>query len=105
MSFRLERLPALARIQVRNTGAPIPPEHLPHIFDRFYRADSARTASDGPGGSGLGLAIAKAITEQHRGRLCAESSPAGTVFTVTLPLPGKPQSGGKNHRACQRSEA
>lgn len=105
VSFRLERLPALARIQVRNTGAPIPPEHLPHIFDRFYRADSVRTASDGPGGSGLGLAIAKAITEQHRGRLCAESSPAGTVFTVTLPLPGKPQSGGKNHRACQRSEA
>lgn len=72
------------RLTVQNTGDPIPPEHLPHLFERFYRADAARDRSQG--GYGLGLAIAKAIVEHHRGKISATSSAnAGTQFTVLLP--------------------
>lgn len=74
-----------ARLTVRNTGAPIAPEDLPHVFDRFYRADKARTS--GAGGHGLGLAIARAIAEEHRGTLTvASTQEAGTTFTATLPI-------------------
>ena len=74
-----------AKLAVRNTGAPISPEDLPHVFDRFYRADKARTG--GAGGHGLGLAIARAIAEEHGGTLTVASTQAeGTVFTATLPL-------------------
>ena len=72
------------RLTVRNTGEPIPPEHLPHLFERFYRADAARDRAQG--GYGLGLAIAKAITEHHRGKISVtSSSESGTIFTVILP--------------------
>lgn len=72
------------RLAVRNTGLPIPAEHLPHLFERFYRADAARDRTQG--GYGLGLAIAKAIVEHHRGKISvASSAEAGTVFTVFLP--------------------
>ena len=72
------------RLAVRNTGQPIPPEHLPHLFERFYRADAARDRNQG--GYGLGLAIAKAITEHHRGKISVSSSVGtGTIFTVLLP--------------------
>ena len=72
------------RLTVRNTGTPIPAEHLPHLFERFYRADAARDRSQG--GYGLGLAIAKAITEHHRGKITVSSSvETGTIFTVLLP--------------------
>ena len=81
----LSRLGKQAKLAVRNTGAPISPEDLPHVFDRFYRADKARTG--GAGGHGLGLAIARAIAEEHGGTLTASSTQAeGTVFTATLPL-------------------
>lgn len=81
----LSRSGKQARLQVRNTGAPISPEDLPHVFDRFYRADKARTG--GAGGHGLGLAIARAIAEEHGGTLTASSTQAeGTAFTATLPL-------------------
>lgn len=71
--------------RVRNTGAPIAAEDLPHVFDRFYRADKARTS--GKGGYGLGLSIAQTIARDHGGDISAESSASdGTVFTVTLPL-------------------
>ena len=74
-----------AKLTVRNTGAPIAPEDLPHVFDRFYRADKARTS--GAGGHGLGLAIARAIAEEHRGTLTvASTQEAGTTFTATLPI-------------------
>ncbi len=70
---------------VRNTGTPISPEDLPHVFDRFYRADKARTS--GTGGHGLGLAIAHAIAEEHGGSLTvASTQEAGTTFTAVLPL-------------------
>ena len=81
----LSRVGKQAKLEVRNTGAPISPEDLPHVFDRFYRADKARTG--GAGGHGLGLAIARAIAEEHGGTLTASSTQAeGTAFTATLPL-------------------
>lgn len=81
----LSRAGKQAKLEVRNTGAPISPEDLPHVFDRFYRADKARTG--GVGGHGLGLAIARAIAEEHGGTLTASSTQAeGTAFTATLPL-------------------
>jgi signal transduction histidine kinase len=70
------------RLRVRDTGTGVPPEHLPHIFDRFYKADPSRAAT----GSGLGLSIVKAIVERHGGRVTAEGSLGeGTVFEITLP--------------------
>jgi two-component system, OmpR family, sensor kinase len=69
-------------IAVRDTGQGIAPEDLPHIFDRFYRADQARAA----GGAGLGLSIAGWIVGEHGGQIRVQSLPgAGSVFTVTLP--------------------
>jgi heavy metal sensor kinase len=69
---------------VRDTGRGIPPDDLPHIFDRFYRADRARSRQEG--GAGLGLAIVQAIVQAHSGRVDAEStSEAGTTIRVTLP--------------------
>ena len=74
-----------AVLSVKNTGPAIPPEHLPHLFERFYRADSSRSREQG--GYGLGLAIAQAVTRAHRGDISVVSdSVHGTVFTVTLPV-------------------
>jgi two-component system OmpR family sensor kinase len=71
-------------IQVSDTGMGIAPEAVPHLFERFYRADRARSRQDG--GFGLGLAIVKWIAESHRGAVGLASQPgAGTTFTVTLP--------------------
>lgn len=76
-----------ARLAVNNTGAVIDPEDLPHLFDRFYRADKTRTPSKG--GFGLGLSIAQSIVDQHKGTIAVESDEQhGTTFTVTLPLDG-----------------
>lgn len=70
--------------QVTNTGPGIAAEHLPHIFDRFYRADRARTGSTGR--AGLGLAISQAIVRAHDGVIEARSQPGeGAAFTVRLP--------------------
>ena len=69
-------------IEVRDTGPGIPPDVLAHIFERFYRADTARTG----GGAGLGLAIAKTLVEAQGGAISVESEPgAGSVFAVSLP--------------------
>ncbi len=69
-------------LRVADTGSGIPPEHVPHIFDRFYKADPSRSAS----GSGLGLSIVRAIVERHGGKVSARSEPgAGTTFEITLP--------------------
>lgn len=76
-----------AVLSVANTGTPIPPEDLPHVFDRFYRSDKARTRDGQPGGRGLGLAIAHEIVCEHAGTIDVTSSAqAGTTFTVRLPL-------------------
>ncbi|WP_322800712.1 sensor histidine kinase [Thermoflexus sp.] len=72
------------RVSVRDTGIGIAPEDLPHVFDRFYRAERSRSRADG--GSGLGLAIARHLIEAHGGRIGVESTPGeGTCFFFTLP--------------------
>ena len=70
-------------ISFRNHCDPIPTERLGRLFEKFYRADSARMSASG--GSGLGLAIAKQLTELHGGSIKAESNDSYTEFTVTLP--------------------
>lgn len=76
------REPETVTVTVINYGNPIPPEDLPRLFDRFYRADPARTSSSG--GSGLGLAIAKSIIESHGGEIWAESDGEEIRFCVRL---------------------
>lgn len=74
------------RLEVRDRGDGIAPEHLPRLTERFYRIDPAR--SRGSGGTGLGLAIVKHIAERHRGLLNIASAPGkGTRVTVDFPLP------------------
>jgi signal transduction histidine kinase len=69
---------------VRDTGIGIPPDELPHIFSRFYRAANAKSVD--PGGTGLGLAIVQRVVQQHGGRVTVESKVGeGTTFTITLP--------------------
>lgn len=73
-----------AKLTVADNGPGIAPEHLPHIFGRFYRVDPGRTSSAGR--SGLGLAISRAIIIAHSGTIEVTSGPgAGTTFTVSLP--------------------
>ena len=79
------------QIVVADDGPGIAPEHLPHVFDRFYRVDAARsraTAAEvgGSSGAGLGLAIAKQLVEAHGGTITVDSAPArGTTIRITLP--------------------
>lgn len=73
------------RIRVKDEGVGIPPEDLPYIFDRFYKADKARVRGE-DGGTGLGLAIVRTIVEAHHGKITAESGIGqGSVFTMILP--------------------
>jgi signal transduction histidine kinase len=81
ISIVAEKAPAGVRILVRDSGPGVPPEHLPHIFDRFYKVDAARKAA---GGSGLGLSIVKTIVERHGGTIAARND-AGAVFEIELP--------------------
>jgi two-component system, OmpR family, heavy metal sensor histidine kinase CusS len=70
---------------IADTGIGIPAEHLPHVFERFYRVDSSRGSA--PDGNGLGLAICYSIAESHAGRLAIESTPGiGTQVSITLPI-------------------
>lgn len=81
-----------AEITVRDTGVGIEPEKLPHIFDRFYQADSGQT------GTGIGLSLVKELVELHRGEVYVESQPGfGSTFTVRLPL-------GTDHLAAHERE-
>ena len=90
-----------ARLRVRDDGPGIDQEHLPHLFERFYRVDQSRTRSQGltrevgdmgcangcPAGSGLGLAIAQWITQEHGGEIRVQSEPGhGSIFEIWLPL-------------------
>jgi two-component system OmpR family sensor kinase len=80
ITLSAERVGAQVRLSVRDTGPGIAPEHLPLIFDRFYKADVARAT----GGSGLGLSIVKAIVERHGGTIRVRNE-RGAVFEIVLP--------------------
>ncbi|HCF26276.1 MAG TPA: two-component sensor histidine kinase [Cyanobacteria bacterium UBA11049] len=92
LASRLSPQASQLQIKVTDTGIGIPTSALPHLFDRFYRVDPARTHAttkvvEASTGSGLGLAIAAAIVANHQGQIHAESTLGqGTTFTVTLPL-------------------
>jgi len=74
-----------ARVDVRDTGIGVQPEVLPHIFERFYRGDPAR--SSGREGAGLGLSLAKWVVDRHSGRIDVQSEPGrGSTFTIWLPI-------------------
>ena len=85
VSVSLSKDDGKAHLSISNTGVTIPAEDIEHIFDRFWRADKARTS--GEGGFGLGLAIVKADVEAHGGTIsCSSAEGHGTVFEVELPL-------------------
>ena len=90
ITLTLERTERQARLTVANPGDPIPPEHLPHLFERFYRADSSRGEQTG---FGLGLSIADTIAREHKGSLRAESDAVSTRFIFTLPSVDKGKHG------------
>ena len=85
VTVKLSKSAKDATLSVHNEGQSIPAEDLPHIFDRFYRTDKARTSDTG--GFGLGLAIAREVAREHGGDICAESSQKkGTTFSATIAL-------------------
>ena len=83
ITLTLQKTDRQARLTVSNPGDPIPPEQLPRLFERFYRADASRGEQSG---FGLGLPIAAAIAAEHRGTLKAESDAASTRFVFTVPV-------------------
>ena len=87
VTISAERKNGEIQITVTDTGVGIPPEHLAHIFTRFYRVDKSRSRASG-GGSGIGLTIARHLVEAHGGRIWAESAGEGkgSRFVFTLPL-------------------
>ena len=90
LGLSAERTEAGITHRVRDTGPGIAAEHLPLIFDRFYKADAARKAA---GGSGLGLSIVKAIVERHGGTIAARNDD-GAVFEIVLPEAGAEEAEG-----------
>ena len=87
ISLRATRTPTGVRVVISNSGPGIPAEHLPHIFERFYRVESDRSSQSG--GSGLGLAIAREIVRLHGGEIDLHSA-TGEGVTVTINLPYRP---------------
>lgn len=84
VDLKVSQDPKFAIVQVINYGPPIPQHAIPHLFERFYRADESRT--DQTGGSGLGLAIVKTIVDAHHGTIQVTSTTELTMFEVRLPL-------------------
>jgi len=85
VELAVEGLDNEVSITVRDSGAGIPPEQLPHIFEKFYQANNQAQSSSR--GTGLGLAIAREIVEAHGGTISVASSQGvGTTFTITLPV-------------------
>jgi signal transduction histidine kinase len=89
--LRVSRENGAARLDVRDTGVGIPPDALPHLFERFYRVDPARSRH--ADGAGLGLALAKWIADRHGATIGVTSRLGeGSTFTVELPLAFRPGS-------------
>ncbi|MDO5784285.1 MAG: HAMP domain-containing sensor histidine kinase [Eubacteriales bacterium] len=88
LTIRAEREGTMSLFVIRNTGSEIPPEDLPHIFDRFYKVDRSR--SKDRTGAGLGLYIVKSIVNLHGGDISVRSSRGETEFAFTMPLIPKP---------------
>ena len=86
VNVRTARMDGAIAFQITDSGVGITPEHLPHLFERFYRVDKARSRA--LGGSGIGLTIAKALVETHDGRIWAASPGLnqGATFSFTLPI-------------------
>ena len=81
----LKKESSILQLSVNNRGEVIAPEAIPHLFERFYRTDEARSRS-GAGGYGLGLSSAQTITDLHKGKIsCTSTEPDGTTFLVQLP--------------------
>ena len=79
----LENCTTHAVLKIKDSGCGISADDLPHIFDRFYRADASRHLS----GNGLGLALVKAVVDAHKWKLDVNSTPGvGTTFIITIPL-------------------
>ena len=95
--------PAGALLRVADTGVGIAPEHLPHLFERFYRVDKARARAEG--GAGLGLAISQWLARAHGGEITVESRPGrGTTFIVRVPRPCANQTGTRSASVVTRGE-
>jgi two-component system OmpR family sensor kinase len=95
-------------VDVEDDGPGIPPDLLPHVFERFARGDSARSRATGS--TGLGLAIVQAVAAAHGGAVTVDSAPGRTVFTVHLPafapaapLPATPETHGQQHSQARHS--
>jgi signal transduction histidine kinase len=85
IALRARRLADGVAVTVTDGGPGIAPDHLPHLFDRFYKVEESRAGRTGPGGSGgsgLGLSIVKAIAERHGARVSVESRPGRTTFEI-----------------------
>jgi signal transduction histidine kinase len=88
VQVRAERQQDAVTFHVADTGIGIAPEHLPHLFERFYRVDKARSRT--LGGSGIGLTIGRAIIEAHDGQIWATSAGLGQGATFSFMIPIAP---------------
>jgi two-component system OmpR family sensor kinase len=109
VTARVQRRGPWMCVDVEDDGQGIPPELLPHVFERFARGDSARTRATGS--TGLGLAIVQAVATAHGGAVTVDSVPGRTVFTVHLPAVGPvaphpaPETNWQSHSQAQHSAA
>ena len=106
VTVRAERSNGSCEISVEDRGPGIPAEHLPLVFERFYRVDQSRSRDDG--GTGIGLAIARSIVEAHGGRIWAENGPVGARFRFVIPMADRvstPGAGRANQVRSHRQPA
>ncbi|MFG2554460.1 ATP-binding protein [Streptomyces sp. NPDC048581] len=104
VTARVQRRGPWMCVDVEDNGQGIPPELLPHVFERFARGDSARSRATGS--TGLGLAIVQAVATAHGGAVTVDSVPGRTVFTVhlpALPAPPRPEMSWQQHSQAQHS--